>query len=60
VLVVNGQAQSPQTLRIERDPAAPEGVVAEEIVEQAILDENKALADRERAKLEGRTVQIDD
>jgi hypothetical protein len=60
VLVVDGKEQPPQTIRIERDPAAPSDVVAEEIVEQTILDETKAAADKERAKLEGRTVQIDD
>lgn len=60
VLVVDGQAQPPQTIRIERDPAAPADVVAEEIVEQTLLNEKRAAEDKERAKLEGRTVQIDD
>jgi S1-C subfamily serine protease/photosystem II stability/assembly factor-like uncharacterized protein len=60
VLVVDGREQPPQTVRLARDPNAPENVVAEEESETAILEEQAA--DREKAisRLHSRDLRIDD
>jgi hypothetical protein len=60
VLVVDGREQPPQTVRLARDPNAPENVVAEEETEAAILEEQAA--DREKAisRLHSRDLRIDD
>jgi hypothetical protein len=59
-LIVDGRELPPQTVSIERDPMAPANVVAEELVEAALLEEREAALEKTLSRLQGRTVQEDD
>jgi S1-C subfamily serine protease/photosystem II stability/assembly factor-like uncharacterized protein len=60
VLLVDGRELPSRTVSIQRDPAAPADVVAEEVVEAAILAERRAAAEKDLSRLQGRPVQDDD
>jgi hypothetical protein len=60
VLIVDGKQLPPQTVSIQRDPTAPANVIAEELVEAALLAERNAALEKALSRLQGRTMQDDD
>jgi hypothetical protein len=60
VLVVDGKESPAQTVAIIRDPSAPEDAIAEEELEQFLLDDEAAAEAKLEAKKQGHRVWSDD